>query len=260
MEAEVNRLNEGEERKVDLPSVFQWDVRPDIIKKAVLSAQSSRIQPKGTNPRAGMETTAETPEKGSGQTRVRRIKGRRYQAAGRGAWAPFTYGGRRAHPSKSEEDRGEGINKKEKNLATRSAISATKDMETVSSRGHNVDGIESLPLVVDDDFEGLKKTREVKEVMEELGVWEDVKRVKEGRKIRAGKGKSRGRPYKKKVGPLLVVSEDKGIFRASRNIPGVDVVLPDQVNTEILAPGGVPGRLTIWTESAMEEIGRRFSS
>ena len=260
MEIEVNTLNEGEGRKIDLPSVFQSDVRPDIIKKAVLSAQSSRIQPKGTNPRAGMETTAETPEKGSGQTRVRRIKGRRYHAAGRGAWAPFTYGGRRAHPPKSEEERGEGINKKEKNLAIRSAIAATKDIDTVSSRGHNVGGIEILPLIVDDGIEELKKTREVKDLMEELGVWEDVKRVKDGRTIRAGKGKARGRSYKKKVGPLLVVGEDKGIVRASRNIPGVDVVLPDQINTEVLAPGGVPGRLTIWTESAIEEVERRFSS
>ena len=260
MEIEVNTLNEGEGKKLELPPVFQWDIRPDIIKKAVLSAQSSRIQPKGTNPRAGMETTAETPEKGSGQTRVRRLKGRRYHAAGRAAWAPFTYAGRRAHPPKSEEDRGEGMNKKEKNLAIRSAISATKDLETVSSRGHKVDGIESLPIVVDDGIEELKKTRDVKELMEEVGVWEDVKRVKQGRTIRAGKGKARGRSYKKKVGPLLVVSEDKGIVRASRNIPGVDVILPDQINTEILAPGGVPGRLTIWTESAVEEIGRRFSS
>ena len=180
MKIEVNTTNGEEERKVDLPSVFQWDVRPDIIKKAVLSAQSSRIQPKGTNPRAGMETTAETPQKGSGQTRVRRIKGRRYHAAGRGAWAPFTYGGRRAHPPKSKEDRSEGINKKEKNLAVRSAISATKDLETVLSRGHKVDGIEKLPLVYEDVLEEVKKTREVKEIMEDLGVWNDVAR--QGRK------------------------------------------------------------------------------
>lgn len=259
MKVEVKNLEGKAEEQADLPEVFEEGVRPDIIKRAVISAQSSRIQSKGSSPRAGMDTTAETPSKGSGQTRVRRVKGRGYHAAGRSAWAPFTVGGRQAHPPKSEEDRSEKVNKKEKRLAIRSAISATKEPNLVSSRGHVVDGIEGFPLVLEDDFEGLKKTREVQEVLEGLEVWSDVERVKDSRTIRAGKGKSRGRPYKKGVGPLLVVGEDKGIFRAARNIPGVDLVTVDQLNAELLAPGGSPGRLTIWTESALEKVNRRVS-
>ncbi len=260
MKVNVKSLDSEEEKQVELSTIFKGEIRPDIIKQAVLSAQSSRKQPKGSDPRAGMETTAETPPKGSGQTRVRRIQGRGYQAAGRSAWAPFTYDGRRAHPPKSEEKQGEEINKKEKDIAIKSAISATKNLNMVSDRGHAVDEIEGLPLIVDDKFEEIKKTRKVKEVLENLGVWKDVKRVKEGRKVRSGKGKARGRPYKKKTGPLIVVNEDKGIIRGSRNIPGVDVITVDKINTEIFAPGGSPGRLTIWTESAIEEVDRRFSN
>ncbi len=260
MKTEIKNLEGESEDSADLPEVFEEGIRPDLIKKAVVSAQSSRIQSKGSSSRAGMDTTAETPPKGSGQTRVRRIKGRGYHAAGRSAWAPFTVGGRRAHPPKSEEDKSEEINDNEKNLAIRSAISATKELDFVSSRGHVVDGVEEFPLVVENDLEELKKTRKVKEVLEGLGVWPDVKRVKETRTVRAGKGKSRGRPYKKGVGPLLVVGEDKGIFRAARNIPGVDIITVDQLNAELLAPGGAPARLTIWTESALEEVNRRFSN
>lgn len=260
MEINVSSLSGESSGKIKLPKIFEKEIRSDVIKRAVLSAQSSRVQPKGAHPRAGMNTSAETPPKGSGRTRVRRVKGRRYQAAGRGAWAPFTYGGRRAHPPKAEEKKGEEVNKKEKDLAICSAISATKERDLVSSRGHAIRGVDNLPLIVENEFEEIEKTREVKDVLEKLGVWNDVERVKEGQTVRAGKGKARGRRYRKKVGPLLVVGENRGIIRGARNIPGVDVVLSDEVNAELLAPGGDPGRLTIWTESAIEKINRRFSS
>jgi large subunit ribosomal protein L4e len=63
---------------------------------------------------------------------------------------------------------------------------------------------------------------------------------------------------KQAVGPLLVVAEDKGITKAARNIPGVDVVLVDSLNTELLAPGTHPGRLTVWTSSALEKVDELF--
>ena len=256
----VRSLEGEEEGEIDVSQVFDQDVRPDIIKKSVLSFQSSNVQPKGTDSRAGMKNTAETPPKGSGQTRVKRIQGRRYHAAGRAAWAPFTVGGRVAHPPKSEEDHAEGMNKKEKDLGLRSAIAATNNLELILSRGHSVDGLEKVPIVVVDELEEVDKTREVKEVFESLGIWSDVERVKDGRSIRSGKGTARGRKYKKKVGPLIVVSEDRGISRGAKNIPGVDIAQIDQLDTEDLAPGGDPIRLTVWTESALEEIDRRFSN
>ncbi len=257
---EVNSLEGEKEGEIQLPEVFGEEVRPDLIKRSVLSSQSSKVQPKGADSRAGMKTTAETPPKGSGQTRVRRIQGRRYHAAGRATWAPFTVGGRRAHPPKEEKNRSEGINKKEKDLALRTAISATKESGLVNSRGHKVNGVENFPIIIEDDLEEVKKTREVKNMLEELGLWKDVERVKNGRNIRSGKGKARGRKYRQGVGPLIIVSEDKGIGRAARNIPGVDVELVEQLNAESLAPGGSPARLTIWTESAIESVNRRFSS
>jgi large subunit ribosomal protein L4e len=52
-----------------------------------------------------------------------------------------------------------------------------------------------------------------------------------------------------------VVGEDRGIVLAARNLPGVDVVSVKELTVEKLAPGGVPGRLTVWTESAIRELG-----
>lgn len=103
-------------------------------------------------------------------------------------------------------------------------------------------------------IEGLTKTKDVEEALIHLGVLSDIYRVRESRNIRAGKGKLRGRKMKQAVGPLIVVAEKKGLAEASNNIPGLDVVLVQNLNAELLAPGAHPGRLTLWTNSALEKL------
>ena len=111
-----------------------------------------------------------------------------------------------------------------------------------------------MPLVVSDDFEDLKKTREVAELLESLGVHADIDRA-DDRKIRAGRGKTRGRKYKRPKSILFVTSEEPS--RAARNLAGADVATAANVNVEDLAPGTHAGRLTIFTESAIEEVADR---
>jgi large subunit ribosomal protein L4e len=89
--------------------------------------------------------------------------------------------------------------------------------------------------------------------MEAVQVMDDIERAKV-KTIRAGKGKLRGRKYKRSKSILIVTDEDKGIFRAARNLSGVDVITCDQLNAELLAPGTSPGRLTIYTEAAIAKL------
>jgi len=241
--------------KVDLPSVFGTPLRPDVIKRAVLAIQSTRIQPQGRDPMAGKRTTAESQGTGGGHARIPRMKG----GAGRGAFAPGTVKGRAGHPPTSEKKIIKKIPKKEKRLALLSAIGATASRELVASRGHSIEDVRQIPLIVTDDFESLTKTKEVEETLIHLGVLSDIYRVKESRKIRAGKGKRRGRRTKQAVGPLIVVAENKGIMEAARNILGVDAVAVNNLNVEMLAPGTHPGRLTIWTNSAIEKLNGLYS-
>src|SRR5512136_2965288 len=104
--------------KIDLPPVFTTPLRPDVIKRAVLALQSSRIQPQGRDPMAGKRTTAESRGTGSGTARVPRRK----TGAGKGAFAPGTVSGRQAHPPLSEKSILRKISKKERKLALFSAI------------------------------------------------------------------------------------------------------------------------------------------
>ena len=121
-----------------------------------------------------------------------------------------------------------------------------------------VEDIPDFPLVVVDEIQNLKKTREVEETLINLGVWPDIFRVKESRKIRAGKGKMRGRKMKQAIGPLLIITKNEGVAEAARNLPGIKVTLVENLNAELLAPGTHTGRLTVWTNSAFEKLDKVF--
>lgn len=203
---------------------------------------------------AGKRTTAESRGTGSGISRVPRVKG----GGGRAKFAPSTVGGRQPHPPTSKKIIVKQIPKKEKRLALLSAIAATASKATVVSRGHEISDVPQIPLVVTDDIAGLTKAKEVEDALACLGVAGDVSRVRESRKIRAGKGKRRGRKMKQAVGPLIVVAEDKGLLNAAANIPGVCVAVVGSLNAELLAPGTHAGRLTLWTHSAVERLGKLY--
>ena len=101
----------------------------------------------------------------------------------------------------------------------------------------------------------LCKTKETRDIFKNLGVWDDIIRSK-SKTIRAGRGKMRGRKYKNKIGPLIVIGKDAGIMKAARNHPGVDIVMVDKLSAEHLAPGTHAGRLTIWTEDAIKYLSK----
>ena len=240
------------------PAIFSYPFRPDIIQKAVIAVQSRRYQPKGRDPMAGKRNTAQFVGVGRDLSRVPRIKGDRYPRAGQAAFAPSTVKGRLTHPPSPEKRLAKHINSKERLLALQSAIAATSSKDLVAARGHKVEKIPSIPLIVSDDLEKLRTTSEAKNVLTELGLVDDLTRVKKGVRIRAGRGRARGRRTKHPRGPLIVVSRDQGIGRAVRNLTGVDVVQASNLNVEDLAPGTHAGRLTVWTKSAIESIEKRF--
>jgi large subunit ribosomal protein L4e len=248
--AEIFDLQGKSTGKINLPAVFSTPLRPDVIKRAVLAIQSNRLQPQGRDPMAGKKTTAESRGTGSGIARVPRVKG----GSGKAAFAPSTVKGRQPHPPRAEKIIVKNIPKKEAKLALTSAIAATAEKEVVAKRGHKVDAVVALPLVVDNAFEALSKSKEVGEVFSKLGFDAEFTRVRDSRNVRAGKGKHRGRKMKQAVGPLIVVVNAKSLLAAASNLPGVEVTTVTNLNTEMLAPGTHPGRLTVWTNGAIEKL------
>jgi len=248
MQATVRDLNGDDAGSIDLPEVFETHFRPDLIQRAVVAAQANRKQAYGADEFAGLRTPAESLGSGRGMSHDPRQDGvvRR---------VPHAVSGRKAHPPKAEKDQGKTINRKERQLATRSALAATVDAERVADRGHQFDDDLELPLVVSDEFEELVKTKEVVDLLESLGIAEDIERADEGKKVRAGRGTTRGRKYQEPKSILFVTSSEPS--KAARNLAGADVATAGEVNVEDLAPGTHAGRLTVFTESAIEEVAER---
>jgi len=245
----VYGINGSEKEKISLPEVFNTTIRPDIIQKSFSALHTNRRTPYGAFRYAGTTHATVSVGKGRGMSRVPRLtQGRR------AALAPCVVGGRRAHPPTSEKIWKEKINKKEKLLARKSALAATAQKELVKKRGHQFHDTITLPIIIEDAFGKISKTKDVLESFEKIGILDDIHRSKNGTHIRAGRGKMRGRRYKKPKS-VLIISTNEDIKKGSNNISGVDVVTPENVNIEHLAPGGMSGRLTIITQSALTVLG-----
>ncbi len=263
MKADVLSIEGKSTKKIDLPTQFSEEVRVDLISRAVLVVQSNNRQPYGAKPTAGMRASAEVSRRrrdyrGSYGIGISRVPRKVMSRSGTrmnwvGAFAPGTVKGRKAHPPKAVRIWSLKINKKERRKAIRSAISATMLKEYVQKRNHSVPA--HYPLIIENKVELLQKTKDVLSLFEKIGLQHELSRASV-KTIRAGVGKSRGRKYKKRVGPLVVVSQPCALFNAARNIPGVDIVEVKNLNAELLAPGCHPGRLTVWTESSIEKMGK----
>ena len=250
-------------KEEELPEVFSSDFEPELIERAVLSIQSARKQSQGVKPRAGRDNTAEyrgsrnLPFTGRtiniGRARLPRMKNRRTLIAGRVASIPRAVGGPKAHPPKAEKKTIEKINRKEKRKALRSALASTRDFSLVSRR-HLLEKEIALPLVVEDKFEGFSKTKDVLKAFKAIGISKDLESAKKKTKRKSGKGRRRGRTKKKKKSILIVTGKKAAVYRAARNLVGVDITPLKGLNAELLAPGGVPGRLTVFTESALDAL------
>jgi len=259
MKVPVYSIDGKKLKEIELPSQFYEEYRPDLIKRAVLAIQSHKRQPYGASPEAGKRHSAKLSRRrraykgayGLGISRVpRKTMWRRGMHFGWvGAVAPGTVGGRRAHPPKAEKVWDEKINKKEKRKAIRSALATTKEKELLAWETA-YEG--TLPIVIEDKFEELTKTKDVEKVFEALNLSKELERASK-KKVRAGRGKLRGRRYKKKKGPLIVVSKRCKLIKSADNLPGVDIAVVNNLNAELLAPGLKP-RLTIFTEQAIKKL------
>lgn len=258
MEVPVYDLKGEVVRSIELPRVFSLEVRSDVIRRVYLSQLTAKIQPQGRDPLAGLRTSAESWGAGHGVARVPRVKGRGYPAAGRAARAVMVVGGAKTKTPRSWKTVWERVNRKERRLAIASAIAATNSEDLVRAR-HRIPSGTKVPIVVVDEIESIGKTSELYRLLVGLGLGDELSRCKRRfRKVRSGRGKMRGRVRQRARGPLIIyLKEGSPIELASRNIPGVDTVSLRNLSVMHLAPGGVPGRLTIWSESsirALEEV------
>merc|ERR1739838_418716 len=223
---------------VALPGVFLAPVRPDVVHQVHTGIAKNKRQPYCVNKYAGKSVSAASWGTGRAVSRIPRVRGGGTHRSGQGAFGNMCRGGRMFAPTKTWRRWHRKVNTAQKRYAVCSAIAATGVPALVMAKGHQIQGIPEVPLVVADSVQGFTRTKEAVVFLRRNKAWADVAKVYATRRMRAGKGKLRNRRHVQKLGPLIIYDQDQGLTKAFRNIPGVDVIQVDNLNLLKLAPGG----------------------
>ncbi|KAK1296023.1 60S ribosomal protein L4 [Acorus calamus] len=244
---------------VPLPDVMKATIRPDVVRFVHDNMNRNHRQPYAVSKKAGHQTSAESWGTGRAVSRIPRVPGGGTHRAGQGAFGNMCRGGRMFAPTKIWRRWHRRVNIKQKRFAVASALAASAVPALVMARGHRIESVPELPLVISDSVESIEKTSSAIKVLKQVGAFPDAEKAKDSHAIRKGKGKMRNRRYVNRKGPLIVYgTEGSKLVKAFRNIPGVDVANVDRLNLLKLAPGGHLGRFIIWTKSAFEKVDSVF--
>jgi large subunit ribosomal protein L4e len=216
-------------------------------------AKNSR-QAYAVSRRAGHQTSAESWGTGRAVARIPRVGGGGTHRSGQGAFGNMCRGGRMFAPTKVFRKWHHKVSVNQRRYAVVSALAASALPSLVFARGHKIEKVQELPLVLSNEVESIDKTKRALDILQAIAAFADVERVKESKKLRAGKGKMRSRRTRQRRGPLIVYKEDNGITKAFRNVPGVELANVSRLNLLTLAPGGHLGRFVIWTQGAFEQL------
>jgi len=234
--------------------VFLAPIRQDIVHFVHTNLAKNRRQAYAVFDLAGHEHSAESWGTGRAVSRIPRVSGGGTSRAGQGAFGNMCRKGRMFAPTKTFRRWHRKVNTNQKRFAVASALAASAVPALVMARGHKVDQIPEIPLVVDDSIQSFQKTRQALAWLKTVGAHEDAERARESRALRSGHGKLRNRRHVNRRGPLVIFKEDHGLVKAFRNLPGVDLAQVSRLNLLQLAPGGHLGRFIIWTKSAFQEL------
>ncbi|KAF9981529.1 hypothetical protein BGZ65_003830 [Modicella reniformis] len=218
-----------------LPAVFKAPIRPDVVQFVHKNMNKNHRQAYAVSEKAGHQTSAESWGTGRAVARIPRVSGGGTHRSGQAAFGNMCRGGRMFSPTKIWRKWHVKTNQNQKRFATASALAASALPSLVLARGHRIEQIEEVPLVIGNGAESLTKTKAAVALLEAVKAYADVVKVSNSRKLRAG---------------VVVYAEDNGIVKAFRNIPGVEVANVRALNLLQLAPGGHMGRFIIWTQSA----------
>ncbi|CAK9135381.1 unnamed protein product [Ilex paraguariensis] len=244
-----------------LPDVMKASIRPDIVNFVHANISRNARQPYAVSKKAGHQTSAESWGTGRAVSRIPRVPGGGTHRAGQGAFGNMCRGGRMFAPTKIWRRWHRKVNVNQKRYAVASAIAATAVPSLVMARGHRIENVPEIPLVVSDSIEGIEKTSNAIKALKEIGAYPDAEKAKDSVGIRPGKGKMRNRRYISRKGPLIVYgTEGSKLVKAFRNITGVEIANVERLNLLKLAPGGHLGRFIIWTKSAFEKLDEIYGS
>jgi large subunit ribosomal protein L4e len=240
--------------EVTLPAVMTAPLRPDVVQFVHTNMNKNKRQAYAVAIRAGKQVSASSWGTGRAVARIPRVGGGGTSRSGQGAFGNMCRGGRMFAPTKTWRKWHKKININQKRYAVASALAASAVPALVMARGHQIDEVPEVPLVLENGVESASKTSAAKDILTAVGAMNDVEKAGDSKKVRAGKGKMRNRRYTMRRGPLVIYAANDGIEQAFRNLPGVELCCVDRLNLLQLAPGGHMGRFCVWSQAALEKL------
>jgi len=245
---------QGSNTQLAMPAVLLAPIRPDIVQFVHTNMNKNHRQAYAVNEMSGMQHSAHSWGTGRAVSRIPRVSGGGTSRAGQAAFGNMCRSGRMFGPTKVWRKWHRKVNTNQKRYAVASALAASAIPSLVMARGHLIGGASELPVVISTAAESQQRTREAVATLTAAGVYADVVKSANSKKLRRGKGKMRNRRHVQRKGPLVVYAEDNGIVQAYRNLPGVELCQVSRLNLLQLAPGGHVGRLIVWTQAAFEQL------
>ena len=243
----------------NMPTVFTAPIRDDVVQFCHANMAKNRRQGHSVYWHAGHEHSAESWGTGRAVARIPRISGSGTHRSGQGAFGNMCRKGRMFAPLKLWRKWHRKVNTNQKRNAVASALAASACGPLVQARGHIIDDVPELPLVVDSLTDD--KTSDLLKALGNVGVGGDLNRARSSKKLRNGQGKLRNGRFTLKRGPLVVYGDDNAaVKQAARNLPGVDTCNVSRLNLLQLAPGGHIGRLVVFTKDAFEQLDNIFGT
>lgn len=244
-----------------MPAVFASPIRADLVNFVHTQMAKNHRQAYAVSSEAGHQVAAVSWGTGRAVSRIPRVPGSGTSRSGQGAFGNMCRGGRMFAPTRTWRRWHRKINKNQKRYAVTSALAASAVPSLVQARGHRIEQVPEVPLVVADAaLANLKKTKEAVKLLKSLHAYDDVEKVIASKRIHSGRGKSRNRRYKTRRGPLVVYHGETTMTRAFRNVPGIEFGEVTRLNLLTLAPGGHVGRFIVWTESAFKYLATLYGN
>ncbi len=262
MKMDIYDITGKKSKSIEAPFFFESPVREDVVAKVLESKKKG--QPYSSSPVAGKQSSASgiiihqrkvwKSGYGKGMSRIpRKIMSRRgSQFHWEGADVPSAVGGRRAHPPKAKINTNK-INKKEMRIALISALSASADSKRILKKYERLsDNKIIVPIIIESKITSLK-VKELQSSLEKILGKNLFKLAFPVKSIRSGRGKLRGRKYKKNAGMLFVLGNEEKL-RTKR----LDIVTAQTLSVTDLAKGGL-GRFVIYTENAINDLQKKLN-
>jgi large subunit ribosomal protein L4e len=242
-----------------MPAVFTAPIRDDIVQFVHSNIAKNRIQAHGVHWMAGKMHSAESWGTGRAVARIPRISGSGTHRSGQAAFGNMCRKGHMFAPLKIYRRWHRKTNVNQNRHAVAAALAAAACAPLVLARGHRVEGVPELPLVV--DSLNVDSTKALLQSLQNAGATADLHRARHDKHRRAGTGKYRNSRFILRKGPLIVYGDaNENVKRTARNLPGVDVCHVSRLNLLQLAPGGHIGRFVVFTKDAFASLDNIFGT